>query len=231
MDNNNLFVYINRIINHVIYWKDRLHLTEQQGFKVSDKSINELRKRLRTFIEKIIKSGKDYLLTEDFCYYLVYESFKMVDYQKELFKLLDNIIKASDNELIKILNKYMFYVCFGDIYNIDKQENYVKLMNQEDLDMFNTCMNCIHNMYQTGVKCFESDILTEILFNIYGYCIIHHQKDIFGQLVNKYFSNPRQTIDYFLNNGFMTKDYNLKDNFNDFIYQDMNKEEKTVVIK
>lgn len=231
MDNNNLYVYINRIINDVIYWRDRLHLTEQQGFKVSDNSINELRKKIKPFIEKIIKSSKDYLLTEDFCYYLVYESFKMVDFQKQLFKLLDNIIKADDKTLINILHKYIFYVCFGDVYKFDKKENYINLMNEESLSMYNTCDKCIKRMYANPLKGYESKILTEILFNIYGYCVINRKYDIFDKLVSKYFTDPRKTIDHFINNGFMSKDYDLKDGFIDFIYEDMNKQEKAPIIK
>ena len=228
----NIDIYSDRLIKYINHWIERFNLKPDSGFAISEKSINHFKnKQLKQALNELVKRGKGYLLTEDFCYYLVYEAFKSVDYQGDLIKLLNKIYKADDNELIKILNKYIFYVCFGDIYKFDKQENYVNLMSQEDLDMFNTCMKCIHSMYQTGVRAFESDILTEILFNIYGYCVIHHQKDKFDKLVSKYFINPRQTIDHFINNGFMNKDYELKENFNDFIYQDMNRERNPIVIK
>ncbi len=224
-------LYVEQIMRHVINWKERLKLTEESGFKVNDKNLDSLRKKLKPLIEKIFEEKKEHLLTEEFCYYLVYESFKMVDYQKQLINSLNNIIKADDKELKKILSKYMHYVCFNDIYHFDKQENYINLMNQESLSAFNTCQNCINNMYRIPIRGFESTILTEILFDIYAYCAINKKLNDFDNLVKKYFVNPRQTIDHFVNNGFMKKDYDLIDNFDDFIYNDMKEKSNQRIIR
>ena len=227
MDNNNLFVYINRIINHVIYWKDRLHLTEQQGFKVSDKSINELRKRLRPFIEKIIKSGKDYLLTEDFCYYLVYESFKMVDYQKELLGYLNELKDLDDKKLTKLYRKYFDDILFDKyLKEFDDISCYTDRMEGDYKDAFLTLKSDSDNLHNIFIRGYEHDLLDQISSLIFARCAKTGNLGLYNKLSRPYFTDPRQTIDYFAMNGFIDSHYELVDDFDNYIYKGLNEDNK-----
>ena len=231
MENDKVDFYINRIMFHVTNWIKRLNLKEDSKYPVKECHIDELRKKLHLPIEKLIEVNRDYLLTEVFCYYLVYESFDIFDYRWELTESLYRIIRAYDDELIPILNNYVSHVCFGDRYKYDHQVDYVKLMTEEELDMFNTCINCVDRMYQVTEKADETFILKEILFNIYAYCIINNQKDKFKDFASKYFEDPRRTIDHFINNGFLEPYHTLADGFNDYIYEDMNNKGSRPIIQ
>ena len=154
-----------------------------------------------------------------------------------IFKLitcLKTLVDLNDKNTVDL---YDFY--FGDIlfnrrarYTIltDPIENYIERMDGEYKESFLTFKYHAEMIKRFVSRSYEFDIMDRISTLIFAKCVRENKLNIYKELVKKYYDDPQSTIDYFVLNGFLTNDFKLIKEFDDYIYKDMLESEKNITI-
>jgi len=228
----NVELFLDRIIEKLDYWFIRLNLYTSPYIETGEDSIKKFRnQKLKPIIENIVKKGRGHILTYGYCYYIVFKSLSLLDYQSEMVRLFKKIDNANDKELIDIIDRYIKYLCFGDRYFYDNNSNVSEFMDDDERHLYDTCIECLQIIETTSLVAYQGHLLTEILSKVCSYCIINKQTDKLDKLLNKYFNNPRLTIERFENNGFIKENLDIADNFYDYLFKDMFNEKSPIKIK
>lgn len=222
-NNHKVEEYINNIINELKVRKEQYHITDNSDIKMNDNDFNKLHDKLIPVINKIINNGNDFILTKDYIFYLSYLSLGMIDYQKELLRLLNELITVDDSKLTKLYKKYFNDILYNKyLKEFDNIDDYLNRMEGDYKIAFETLLQDINKLHTIFIRGYEYDLLDQISSLLFARCAKTNNLGLYNKLSRKYFTDPRQTIDYFSMNGFIDEHYNLIDNFNDYINNDLN---------
>lgn len=215
--------YTEYIIEQLKIWRERYHIADDKDFKINDKDLETVYKKVFNVIKKIIENKNDYILTKDYMYYLSYKSLRMVDYSKELVRLLKNLINIDDNKLIELYKRYFSDIMYDKyLKDVDPIDQYIDRMDGDYKDAFKEYKanaDSLSNIFIRGYEFEAMDYLSTIIFSN---CAKTNNLHLYKDLSKKYFNDPRHTIDYLYMNGFIKQNYDLIDDFNEFVYNDMN---------
>ena len=198
---------------------------------MEEKDFERLHDKLVPVINKIINNGNDFILTKDYLFYLSYISLKMVDYQKELLGYLNELKDLDDKKLTKLYRKYFDDILFDKyLKEFDDISCYTDRMEGDYKDAFLTLKNDSDNLHNIFIRGYEHDLLDQISSLIFARCAKTGNLGLYNKLSRPYFSDPRQTIDYFAMNGFIDSHYDLVDDFDNYIYKGLNEDNKNANI-
>lgn len=202
--------------------KEMFNINRDSEMDFSDKSLMKFRNKLIPVINKIINNGNGFILTKDLLYYLTYLSIRMIDYQSELLRFLRHISCQDDKGTAEMYKKYFGCIMFDKYLNSkDPIENYINRMDGAYKEAFLKYQNNYKNLLGTFVRGYEYDLMDQVSSLIFAKCAKDNKLEYYDELSKRYFANPRETIDYFITNGFMNDNYQLIYQFDDFIYEDM----------
>ena len=212
------------IIDELKVRREMFDIDIRPGSKINmgDEALDEFRPKLLPVLNKIINNGNAFVLTNDFLYYLTYLSIRMVDYRKELLRLLNELVNLDDKKISKLYKKHFSNIMYDKYLNdVDPIDNYINRMSGSYKDAFMKFMDNYKNLLGTFVRGYEYDLMDQVSSLIFAKCAKENKLELYDELSKRYFANPRETIDYFSTNGFMTEDHELIDNFDEYIYEDM----------
>ena len=230
-DNTNAEKYADILIDQLRVRKFQYHIDHNSDIKMNDKDFQKLYDKLIPVINKIINNGNEFILTKDYLYYLSYLSLKMIDYQKELLGLLNNLVHLDDKKLTKLYRKYFDDILFDKyLKEFDDISCYTDRMEGDYKDAFLTLKSDSDNLHNIFIRGYEHDLLDQISSLIFAKCAKTGNLGLYNKLSRPYFTDPRQTIDYFAMNGFIDNHYELVDDFDNYIYKGLNEDNKNANI-
>ena len=215
--------YANSLIRQLKWWKDTLHITPESHLKMEDKDLDKVYKDVFGPIKRIVEHHNDFILTDDFLFYLAYKSMRFVDYSKDLVKELNDLVVMDDTKLAKKYKKYFDEVMFGKyLHDFASEQDFIDIMDEDHKNAFSDYKDNYNKLHGIFIRGYEFDVMDNISSIIYSKCAKTNNLPLYKKLSKKYFDDPRQTIDYFSMNGFIREDYDLIDDFNEYINNDMN---------
>ena len=127
------------IIDELKVRREMFNIDINHGSKMnmSDETLDKFRNKLLPVLNKIISNGNTFILTNDFLYYLTYLSIRMVDYQKELLRLLNELVNLDDKKISKLYKNYFSNIMYDKYLNdVDPIDNYISRMSGSYKDAF-----------------------------------------------------------------------------------------------
>ena len=230
-DNAKATYYANILIDEFKNRRSQYHLENDKDIKIRDEHLEYLYNKSLHIINKIIDNGNEFILTRDYLYYLTYISLKMIDYSNEALKLLNNLVDLDDKKVCKLYDKYFSDIMYNKyIKDLEPIDTYINRMEGDYKDAFIRLQTNTKSLSGIFVRGYEFDILDRISTLIFVYCVKNNILNQYGDLTYKYFKDPRDTIDYFVTNGFIDDHYDLIDTFDAYIYKDMLDGEKNACL-
>ena len=182
----------NSFINYIRYMEEYLDAPKDR--RIKEQTLLMRIEKVKKVIRAIIDMNRDYLLTYDYCYFLVYFSY-IHGIKSRWMKDLKNIMKSDMDSLVIDRANYCLYIIHSHFApNILVDGQFVDLMSEEDKELFNRAKekdeeykNVRHDSYGNPLLISVGTIISVIC----GYCYVYRKYDSFEQLFNKVFDYCR----------------------------------------
>jgi len=206
--------YRNRFLKKLAYWSSIM------GSSITSEDIDEIDKYLPKYLNKIIENNS-FILTDDYISYLCFYAFARkrynTDYLSAFFSKLEHLSCSNDNEIEGALSSYYdFLLLDRELNDIKKLDGFYIFMNIKDYDLFSTSLRVRNKIWLLPGRPYEIKILFRMLIKIIYYCRKNNCYEKFDELINKYYSNPKETIEIFKIRG-LIKESDIIPEFDSYI--------------
>lgn len=164
-----------------------------------DKELNKIRKEITPIIQLIIDNNREYMLTKDYCLYVVVNCATKYRRKEDFRTLLKNSLKTilNDNPIYLVMLKgYYIHNVINDISTRYRQYsacNIVVLMDDSTKAIFHELKGIMYT--------YDNEKLEAILCYLFGSCFTRQRLDLVIEYADR-FANDFQEINDYININF-----------------------------
>lgn len=225
--------YTETIFNYFIYF---LNIFKKKQLQLGLTSIHN---RIQKEVTTIVNNNNQYLLTDDYMKFMVWQSFyghfHEKNYDIALLIRLGNLINPDESTKIRIYEEYLKRLLYSPknlLNSREKVDDFINLMSDDTKKIFIELRDYYFSLINKDQHKKQSfQVLTTFLIRAAAYCILNNNISLFYTIIQRYYTDINFTIERLIYSGQIFRFSNVFDDIYDIIGEDLKSAKKGPITK